>query len=324
MSVALRRPSPETREGFAADVRRGLGGPGPKTLPSKYLYDERGSALFEAITELPEYGLTRAEERILARHAGELPDLLGPAPAIAELGSGSGRKTRLILEAFARRHPTSYFPIEISRSALAASAITLGKVPGVTFHAVAAEYLPGLEDVTLRRPARTPLLVLFLGSSIGNFDRPEGVRFLQRVRALLRPGDALLLATDLEHDRMRLTRAYDDPAGVTAAFDLNLLTRMNRELGADFDPAGFRHEARYDASERRVEMHLRSLRNQHVSIPRAGLDLSIRKGEGIWTESSHKYALDEVDRMAAAAGFWCAGRWTDAEWPFADSLLRTS
>lgn len=306
---------------FAQDVRDCLTKPGQKELPSKYLYDEVGSALFEAICVLPEYGLTRADARLLQKHAAEIVGRLPSPMQVAELGSGSGKKTRWILEALASRQRTYYFPIEISPSALAACEKELGQIDLVSIVGYEQTYLEGLRTVARDRANNNHLLVLFLGSTIGNFDRDAGEEFLQEVAGILQPGDALLLGTDLEksvHDQLR---AYDDAAGVTAAFNLNLLARINRELGADFDLSQFRHEARWNAAERRMEMHLRSLRALRVQIPAARLELKLHEGETIWTESSHKYRPDEVLAMAERTGFRCDGQWIDEEWPFAQNLL---
>jgi L-histidine Nalpha-methyltransferase len=182
-------------------------------------------------------------------------------------------------------------------------------------------YLEGLRAVANRLDDDEPLLVLFLGSTIGNFDRDAGQEFLRDVRATLRRGDALLLGTDLVKDISTQVLAYDDPAGVTAAFNLNLLARINRELGADFDLTHFQHEARWNNPERRMEMHLLSVCRQRVHIPAAGLQVTLDEGETIWTESSHKYFADEVAEMARQTGFRCAAQWIDEEWPFAQNLL---
>src|SRR5712691_230613 len=238
---------------FAAAVREGLSKPGQRELPSKYLYDEVGSALFEAICLLPEYGLTRADARLLQTHAQEIVDLLPSPIHVAELGSGSGKKTRWILEALAQRQKTYYYPIEISPYALAACAKELGQIDLVSVVGYEQPYLEGLRAVAEERADGDHLLVLFLGSTIGNLDRDAGEEFLREMRAILRPGDALLLGTDLEKDVALQLLAYDDPAGVTAAFNLNLLARINRELGADFDLSCFQHEARWNFSERRME-----------------------------------------------------------------------
>ena len=245
---------------FAQCVRECLTKSGQKELPSKYLYDEVGSALFEAICVLPEYGLTRADARLLETHAGEIVARLPFPIEVAELGSGSGKKTRWILEALSRRQRTYYYPIEISPSALAACEKELGQIDLVSIVGYEQPYLEGLRAVAQRRDDREHLLVLFLGSTIGNFDREAGEGFLREVRTILRTGDALLLGTDLEKSAEVQILAYDDPAGVTAAFNKNLLARINRELGADFDLAHFEHEARWNTSGRRIEMHLRSTR----------------------------------------------------------------
>ena len=240
---------------------------------------------------------------------------------MAELGSGTGKKTRWILEALSQRQKTYYYPIEISPSALAACEKEMGQIDLVSVVGYERPYLEGLRAVADRRKETDHLLVLFLGSTIGNFDRDAGRNFLRDMRAILLPGDALLLGTDLEKDMKVQILAYDDPAGVTAAFNLNILGRINRELGANFDLGSFRHEARWNTVERRVEMHLCSLRKQAVEIPAAGLRVILNQGETIWTESSHKYKAEEVLEMAADTGFRCEGQWIDAEWPFAQNLL---
>jgi L-histidine Nalpha-methyltransferase len=309
------------RADFAAEVRAGLARPGQKELPSKYLYDEVGSALFEVITLLPEYGLSRAGGRLLKRHAEDIVDRLPSPVAVAELGSGSGAKTRWILEALSRRQPVTYYPIDISRTALSRCWQELGRIDSVSIVGFERAYLDGLLDVASRRKPGERLLVLFLGSTIGNFDRPAAASFLRAVREILHRGDALLLATDLEKSVSDLLLAYDDPAGVTGAFNLNLLSRINRELDGDFDLRAFGHEARYNGAERRIEMHLHSRRRQTVHIVGASLDVTLECGETIWTESSHKYRCEEAAEMGARAGFRCEGQWVDAEWPYAQSLL---
>jgi len=277
--------------------------------------------LFETICVLPEYGLTRADARLLRDHAQEIVDLLPSPIQVAELGSGSGKKTRWILEALSRRQRTYYYPIEISSSALAACEKELGQIDYVSVVGYEKPYLEGLRAVTQRREDGEHLLVLFLGSTIGNFDRDAADAFLREVRSILQDGDALLLGTDLEKNVEQQILAYDDPAGVTAAFNLNILGRINRELGADFDLKQFRHEARWNEMDRRIEMHLRSLRRQTVSIPSAGVRLMLNEGETIWTESSHKYRPDGVIAMAERTGFRIDGQWIDQEWPFAQNLL---
>jgi L-histidine N-alpha-methyltransferase len=306
---------------FAADVRSGLTKPGQKELPSKYLYDDVGSALFEVISFLPQYGLTRADERLLRRNASDIVESLPTPVAVAELGSGSGKKTRCILEALCRRQRTSYYPIEISHSALAMCTRELGDIDSISILGFEREYLDGLLEVAAQRRPGQHLLVLFLGSTIGNFDRPAGMNFLQEVRRILEPGDSMLLGTDLEKSSAQLLGAYDDDLGVTAAFNLNLLARINRELEADFDLHAFKHVARLNREARSVEMHLLSQRRQVVNIPASELLVEFREGETIWTESSHKYTAAEVPQIAQDAGFSCKAQWIDQEWPFAESLL---
>jgi L-histidine Nalpha-methyltransferase len=308
-------------EALADGVRAGLGGAGPKTLRCKFLYDEVGSALFDAISALPEYGLTRAGERLMRSHADELVRRLSLPVIVAELGSGNGRNTRSLLEALSLRQKTLYCPIEISPAALTRCERELGQIHAVTVVGYEHEYLEGLLQVAADRPGSENLLVLFLGSTIGNFSRQEGVRFLQQVRETLREGDALLLAADLVKPEPQLLVAYDDPIGVTAAFNLNLLARINRELGGDFDISGFRHEARYNTAKRWIEMHLRSVREQTVHIPGAQLEVSFSEGETIWTESSCKYTTGEVIAMGEQAGFRCDAQWIDREWPFSHTLF---
>ena len=306
---------------FAADVRAGLTRAVQKELPSKYLYDDVGSALFEVISVLPQYGLTRADERLLQRHAHEIAEQVPGPVAVAELGSGSGKKTRWILKALCRRQHISYFPIEISPTALAMCARELGDIECMSIVGFEREYLDGLGEVAARRRDGQNLLVLFLGSTIGNFDRPAAAKFLQEMRRILQPGDSLLLGTDLEKPVPQLLAAYDDPLGVTAAFNLNLVARANRELEANFILEQFEHVASFNPEVRSVEMHLRSRRNQSVTIPRSGLTVSFREGETIWTESSHKYGRTEPLQIAHDAGFFCKAQWIDEEWPFAENLF---
>jgi L-histidine N-alpha-methyltransferase len=313
--------TPNTTYEFAADVRTGLTKPGQKELLSKYLYDDVGSALFEVISYLPEYGLTRADERLLRRHAHDIVARLAAPIAVAELGSGSGRKTRPVLEALCRRQRTSYYPIEISPSALAMCERELRDIESISILGFESEYLDGLLEVAAHRAPGQHILVLFLGSTIGNFDRPAGIQFLTKVRRILQPGDSLLLGTDLEKSRAQLIAAYDDELGVTAAFNLNLLSRINRELDADFHLAQFKHVAKINEQTRSVEMHLRSLCRQTVNVHAAELKVEFAEGETIWTESSHKYSVDEVFSLAQSAGFRCAEQWTDEQWPFAENLL---
>jgi len=306
---------------FALDVRAGLTQAGQKELPSKYLYDDVGSALFEVISHLPEYGLTRADERLLRRHASEIVERVAGPVAVAELGSGSGRKTRYLLEAFCRRQRTSYYPVEISHSALVMCERELSDIDSISIVGFEREYLDGLLEVAAYRKPGHHLCVLFLGSTIGNFDRAAGIKFLNEVRCILKPGDSLLLGTDLEKPHTQLIRAYDDELGVTAAFNLNLLGRVNRELGADFEISQFAHVAKVNPEARSVEMHLESKRRQTVNIPASEIMVEFEEGETIWTESSHKYSADEIFEIARNAGFRCDVQWVDEQWPFAENLL---
>jgi len=306
---------------MAADVRAGLGGPGQKSLPSRYLYDDLGSALFDAIGSLPEYGLTRADERILMSRAREIVAAMRGPVTVAELGSGSGRKTRWILEALGSGRTTRYCPIDISGAALERCELELSRLPSVLVETVEADYLSGLSLVASRRRSDERMLLLFLGSTIGNFERPEAAEFIREVRGRLRPGDGFLLGTDLVKPAPTLIAAYDDALGVTAAFNLNLLGRINRELDADFNLGLFDHEARWNAAERRVEMHLVARKAHAARIRAIDLPVTFRTGESIWTESSYKFDSDEPGRLARGARFAVAGQWLDRQWPFAETLL---
>jgi dimethylhistidine N-methyltransferase len=322
MSMTIAHGTDTAVERFAAEVRAGLSKPGQRELPSKYLYDAVGSALFETISVLPEYGLTRAGDRLLRRHATAMMRPIPGPVLIAELGSGSGRNTRWLLEAIAQRAPVTYCPIDISSTALAHAQRELGRIESVSIVGYEAEYLDGLRAATARRAPDQSLLVLFLGSTIGNFDRPAGEAFLAEVRTLMRPGDRLLLSTDLEKPVEQLLAAYDDPVGVTAAFNLNLLARINRELGGDFILSHYRHLARWNARERRVEMHLCALETRTVRIAAADLTVTLEQGETIWTESSHKYLASDVVETGIGHGMLTEGQWIDREWPFAHTMLR--
>ena len=304
---------------FAVDVWAGLGKPSQKELPSKYLYDSVGSALFEVICALPEYGLTRAEERLLQSHAREIVEHLPRPVVVAELGSGTGRKTRVLLEALSRWQSTWYHPIEISPTALAAIRRELRDINSISIVGFEREYLDGLREVAARRVRGEHLLVLFLGSTIGNFDGSAGADFLVSLRQILQAGDSLLLGTDLRKPLDLLISAYDDPLGVTAAFNRNLLVRINRELGADFDLSQFEHRAIFNERTHSVEMHLRSRISQTVNIA-DGLAFHFEENETIWTESSHKYSREEIFELAQLSGFRCQAQWIDSEWAFAENL----
>lgn len=305
---------------FAIDVAEGLGA-ARKTIAPRYFYDDLGSALFDAITLLPEYGLTRADERLLHLHATDIACEVGSIGTVAELGSGTGKKTRRILEGLSALYGFSvYRPIDVSSAALAACERELSEIANV--EPVCADWLEGLATVVRGRYSGESLLLLFLGSSIGNLDRECIVDFLQQLRSQLRVGDFLLLGADLVKDVEAMLAAYDDPTGVTASFNLNLLARINRELDADFDLRAFSHEIRWDADARRIEMHLLSGRDQSIYVGALDTVFEFRAGETIWTESSHKFTPDELHCYAEAAGFTAIQSWVDEEWPFAEALWR--
>ncbi len=306
---------------FAEDVRAGLSRYGQKELYSKYLYDDVGSALFDVITVLPEYGLTRADARLLHRHAPEIASRMTHASLVVELGSGSGTKTRWILSALAALHPVTYCPVDVSESALENCWRELRQIDSVEIVPLAQSYLDGLRQAVELRKPDTPLLLLFLGSTIGNFEPERAEEFFGDIRQLLLPGDVFYVSADLQKEIPRVIAAYNDSIGVTAAFNLNLLARINRELNGKFDLSNFRHEARYNIARNRIEMHLRSLCDQRVSI---GKDFTVRlrDGETIWTESSYKFRCDDIMALASRTGFQCEVQWTDEQWPFSQSLLR--
>ena len=304
---------------FARDARLGLCATGPKSLPAKYLYDTIGSALFETITHLPDYGLTRADKRLLRRCASTLPRRFnGTKIVVAELGSGTGSKTRLILEGFPADQILYYSPIDMSCEALRLCERELSGIARVRSHV--GPYLEGVASLKESRLDNTPLLLLFLGSSIGNFDADERTAFLGQLRSHLRPDDHILIGFDLVKPRDTLLKAYDDPTGVTAAFNRNVLGRVNRELGAAFDLASFSHLARYNERHQRVEMHLRSETAQQVQIPESGATCTLAPGETIWTESSYKFQIGQIRKLMAEAGFGHVDEWIDDEWPFMEGL----
>lgn len=305
---------------FAGDVRAGLSAR-PKRLPCLYFYDERGSRLFERICELPEYYLTRAERSILKTHADELAALLAGPVDLVDLGSGNSGKTRLVIEALLRcQGRLRFIPVDISSSMLQESSLDLVETyADLEVLAVAGEYQDGLDY--LLAEGGPPRLVLWLGSNVGNFTPREAVRFLRRLGGAMRPGDALLIGIDLRKEPAVLVAAYDDAAGVTAQFNLNLLARINRELEGRFDLDAFAHEARWNDAEGRMEMHLRSLRRQRVEIAGLGLQASFDEGETIHTESSCKYSLEGIAQLASEAGFAIDRQWLDGGRRFSLSLM---
>lgn len=319
---------PAILDSVAAAARDGLTSR-PKRLPPWLLYDEQGSALFEAITELDEYYLTRAERCILARHAGQILEAAAAAGGkqerlrIAELGAGSADKTRLLLRAAtARQGSVVYEPIDVSSSALdSARARIERELPAVRVLPRVADYTLGPRlELDARDGERR--LVLYIGSSIGNFEPEQAAVLLRQVRASLNPGDGLLLGVDLVKDPARLIAAYDDAAGVTAAFNRNVLTRLNRELNADFCLDSFAHRVAWDAGAARIEMHLESLRTQRVRLAALGIEIGFSRGETIHTESSYKYRPGQMEALLEAAGFRPSGLWTGAQRRFAVCLGR--
>ena len=326
--LRIHRLTAETAGDFASDVRRGLTST-PKALPPKYFYDALGSHLFDAICLLPEYYLTRAEGEIFERHA---PEIVAEARrgdvrvTLFELGSGSAAKTRRIIEALlAAQGSLKYVPVDISPAALEASAhALLGDYDALSVAAYAADYDAALPRLGGEAEGGARALVLFLGSNVGNFDRAEARAFLRRVREGLRAGDLLLLGADLKKDAAALEAAYDDELGVTAAFNLNLLARINRELGANFCVRDFRHVALYDEGEGRVEMHLESLREQNVRVGALGLDVTFGAGERLHTENSYKYSPAELSALADETRFRLARTWLDARGRFSSNLFVAS
>jgi len=311
----------EAHDNFAEDVRAGLTSR-PKKLMPKYFYDELGSKLFEAICLLPEYYPTRAEDEILARYADEIVNSVDGYKTLLEMGSGSAAKTQSLIEALLRQQADLlYIPVDISATALETSSrVLLQSYPQLRIEAYAGDYYDGL--AALRdRPAGARTLALFLGSNIGNFDAGEADRFLRALRKVLSVGDALLLGADLKKEPAVLEAAYDDALGVTAAFDRNLLVRINRELEADFDPRAFRHVATYNQETGCVESYLESLREQVVWLGNFDMDIRFEEGERIHTENSYKYDLDGLSRMAAQTGFTRARTWLDEQEQFSSNLF---
>lgn len=306
--------------GLAEDVRRGLTTQPKRFLP-KYFYDELGSQLFEAICLLPEYYLTRAENEILHRYADEIASSVAGPTTLIEMGSGSASKTRLIIEALLRRQNELLFmPVDISATALESSSrILLQSYPRLSIEAYAADYFAALAE--LAKEQRTHTLALFLGSNISNFDAEEALKFLRALRRVLNEGDALLLGADLKKDKAVLEAAYNDALGVTAAFNLNVLARINRELGGDFDLRAFAHRAVYNQDVGRVEIYIESNREQTVTIGKLDLQVEFAAGEQIHTENSYKYDLADIRKLAAATGFTLAQTWQDQKQQFSSNLL---
>lgn len=298
------------------DVLAGLSA-APKRLPSKYFYDATGSRLFERICEQPEYYLTRTELAIMREHAEDMAQALGRGVRLVEYGSGAGLKTRQLLKVL--QEPAAYVPVEISRSALLASVERLSdEFPGIEMLPVCADFT---QRVALPEPTANPrrTVVYFPGSTLGNFENAVAVRLLAQMRALIGPGGAVLLGLDRKKDVATIEAAYNDAAGVTAEFTLNLLVRLNRELGADFDTAHFRHDARYDAVQGRIQTHIVSTRDQSVNV--GGEVFDFGEGEAMLVEYSCKYDQADVERMAGLAGLVVERTWTDPSDQFSVQLL---
>lgn len=309
---------------FASDVQYYLA-LRPRQLPSRYFYDALGSALFEAICRLPWYRITRAELQLLSAHGREILARVPRLSTLVELGPGSGEKLTTLVEA--GRVASSRLRlhlIDVSPTALGVAARALASLDNVEIDLHEAPYEVGLAEVTARPAAEGRTLALFLGSNLGNFDRPGADAFLHGIRAALRPGDALLLGADLVKPDRRLLLAYDDPLGVTAAFNRNLLVRINRELGGTFDIEQYVHRAVWNAAESRVEMHLVSRRRQDVRVAAADLAFTMEEGESIWTESSYKYEPAAIVEVLKAAGFRLLNQWIDRADGFALTLVEAT
>jgi L-histidine Nalpha-methyltransferase len=304
---------------FAEDVRHYLQQT-PRQLPSLYLYDALGSALFDAICELPWYAITRAESRLLERHRREIFAHLPGLTRIVELGPGDGRKLQTLVEDTA--DPLTAHLIDVSAGALARATHTLSDAFNVAVFPHQASFEDGL-DAMAHAASGERTLVLFLGSNIGNFDRHASTALLDRIAASLERGDALLIGTDLVKPESDLLEAYDDPIGVSAAFNLNVLLRINRELGGDFDLRAFRHRAVWNAACARMEMFLVATKAQHVRVDAIDLDLDLQAGEAIWTESSYKYTPEGLIAQLANSGFERVAHWIDDDAGFALTLART-
>lgn len=305
---------------LADDVRRGLA-TRPKRIPSVHFYDAEGSRIFEEITRLPEYYLTETERGIFRAHAADILAAAGWPPCLVELGAGTADKTRVLIEALlARTGHAEYVPIDVSRDALDAAVATLAREhPELVVRSVVARNRPGLRSLGAMNGAR---LVLFIGSSIGNFEPEDAIDFLSDVRAELRPQDRVLLGTDMMKDPAVLEPAYFDSQGVTTRFNLNLLRRINRELDADFDLDAFRHEARFNENAHRMESHLVSTRPQVVRVRALGLEARFEEGESIHVENSHKYTDEDVTDLTKRAGLEVVESWFDARRWFGVHLLR--
>jgi L-histidine Nalpha-methyltransferase len=305
---------------FAEDVRHYLQ-LSPRQLPSMYLYDALGSALFDAICELPWYAITRAEMRLLEHHRADIFAHLPGLTRLVELGPGDGRKLKTFVEGTSE--PLNAHLVDVSAGALERAAYTLSDTMNLRVVTHQAPFEDGL-DAIMREESGDRTLVLFLGSNIGNFDQRGSAALLDRIAASLTPGDAFLIGADLVKPEHHLQQAYDDPLGVSAAFNLNVLLRINRELGGTFDLRAFRHRAVWNAACSRMDMFLVSTRKQRVQIEAVDLEFELREDEAIWTESSYKYTTDGLIVQLRNSGFESVAQWVDPTAGFALTLTRTS
>ena len=310
----------DERAAFAEDVRFGMA-QSQRWLPTRFLYDALGSALFDAICRLPWYPITASELGLLTRHGANIFRRSGPS-RIVELGSGNGDKLAVLLNAAPRRTPLDLHVVDLSTAALAQAERLLSGLDNVQVHTHAANYEDGLSSISREMLRPGPTLVMYLGSNIGNYEPHKVAALLASIRAAMRPGDTFLLGADLVKPIDTLLLAYDDPLGVTAAFNRNLLVRVNRELGGNFNLDAFSHRAVWNAALSRIEMHLVSKGRQHVCITGAGVDVTLNDGETIWTESSYKYTAAQVDEMLEAADLQPCGQWLDADAMFALTLAK--
>ncbi len=305
---------------FSDDVKKGLTSE-LKYLPFVYFYDHIGSQLFEKICELPEYYLTRTETDILEANANDIVSKFTEKTVLVELGSGSSVKTRILIEAFLERQSLAHYtPIDVSHQMLEESSCSLlEKYPGLEINAIVARYNEGIDQLNIQTDQQN--LITWLGSSIGNFDRSEVTTLLQHIQGIMLPNDRLLIGIDLQKEKTILENAYNDAQGVTAAFNLNLLTHVNRELGANFNLEDFEHQAVYNEEIGRIEMYLVSNIDQKIILSKLDLEISFKANETIHTENSFKYSLDGIEMLAEENGLYVEQQWFDSERLFSLNLF---
>ncbi len=305
---------------FSDDVKTGLTSE-PKYLPFVYFYDHTGSQLFEKICKLPEYYLTRAETDILETNADDIASQFPEETVLVELGSGNSTKTRILIEAFLERQGLAYYtPIDVSRQILEESSYSLLKAyPDLEINAIAARYNEGIDQLNIQKDQQN--LITWLGSSIGNFERSEVTTLLRHIKETMLPIDRFLIGIDLQKDKTIIENAYNDTQGVTAEFNLNLLTHVNRELGGNFNLENFDHQAVYNEEIGRIEMYLVSNSDQKVFISELDLEVSFAANETIHTENSFKYSLDEIDMLAEETGLYVEQQWFDSARLFSLNLF---